>query len=162
MKYVKFISIACILLWMGFIYALSSQPGPVSNNLSKKVSKGIVGAIDKNMESQTSGKALRKKYRLWNSKSRNFAHVSIFFVLSILVVISLAVWKVSLVKTYVVSFLICTTYAAFDELHQKFVPGRAVQWSDFGLDIVGIAMGLVTAFIVSRLFLRFQKHRYHT
>ena len=34
-------------------------------------------------------------------------------------------------------------YAASDELHQSFVPGRVASWSDFALDIMGGAGGLL-------------------
>jgi len=36
-----------------------------------------------------------------------------------------------------------STFALFDELHQMFIPGRAFQWIDLTLDLVGILVGLI-------------------
>jgi VanZ family protein len=36
---------------------------------------------------------------------------------------------------------LCGLYALSDELHQFFVPGRAFQLSDLGLDLIGILAG---------------------
>ena len=40
--------------------------------------------------------------------------------------------------------LVCAAlYAASDEFHQSFVPGRVASWSDFALDVLGGAGGLL-------------------
>ena len=39
--------------------------------------------------------------------------------------------------------LICLIFAALDEWHQSFVPGRTSSVSDVGMDLVGITLGMV-------------------
>ena len=41
-------------------------------------------------------------------------------------------------------------YAASDEIHQLFVPGRQADVSDWLADIIGLAAGLGAAYIFSR------------
>ena len=49
---------------------------------------------------------------------------------------------------------IATLYAASDEFHQLFVPGRSCQFSDVCLDSVGIVAGIAFYFLGQRLFKR--------
>ena len=47
-------------------------------------------------------------------------------------------------RRFLLTGLLCIVFAATDEWHQKFVPGRVPSLSDFAIDIVGIALGLAT------------------
>jgi VanZ family protein len=49
-------------------------------------------------------------------------------------------------------FLVAAAYAALDEWHQSFVPGRTASMGDFLLDIVG--SGAMLLFLQSRLSLQ--------
>jgi len=37
-------------------------------------------------------------------------------------------------------FIFVLIYAALDELHQLFVPGRVASWNDIGIDMIGILL----------------------
>jgi hypothetical protein len=41
------------------------------------------------------------------------------------------------------SFFLGTTIAAIDEVHQKFVPGRTMELTDFVLDVLGVLTAIV-------------------
>jgi VanZ family protein len=43
------------------------------------------------------------------------------------------------------ALLAAALYAASDELHQSFVPGRHAAWLDVGIDSLGAAIGLLSA-----------------
>lgn len=45
---------------------------------------------------------------------------------------------------------LAVVYAASDEFHQSFVPGRHAQWADVGVDAVGAALGLGLAGYIER------------
>jgi len=47
------------------------------------------------------------------------------------------------------SFVICLLYAASDEWHQSFVPGRSAQMQDVAVDMAG---SLIAAFLVPYFF----------
>jgi VanZ family protein len=49
------------------------------------------------------------------------------------------------------SFLFCALYAATDEIHQMFVPGRAAGLADVAIDSAGAAAGAVLFALASRL-----------
>ena len=50
---------------------------------------------------------------------------------------------------YVLVLFLCIALAVFDELHQKFVPGRGPMLKDVLIDTAGASMGIIIWFIVS-------------
>ena len=53
-------------------------------------------------------------------------------------------------RTLIWAFVITVVYAATDEIHQLFVPGRSGKISDVLIDATGAAIGLALAWLVSR------------
>jgi len=64
-------------------------------------------------------------------------HMFIFFILAFSLFVSVLSRKWEFKKIFVI-LLIATSYAALDELHQFFVPGRFCSIEDFLLDFTGI------------------------
>lgn len=49
------------------------------------------------------------------------------------------------------TFLIGSVYAISDEIHQMYVPGRMADASDAIADVVGVALVLITYFLIIRI-----------
>ena len=49
-------------------------------------------------------------------------------------------WKLDIRKTITLIPLILL-FAIFDEFHQKFIPGREVEFADLGFNVIGILSG---------------------
>lgn len=49
------------------------------------------------------------------------------------------------------TFFIGSAYAISDEIHQIYVPGRVADASDAIADIVGVALALITYFLIMRI-----------
>jgi VanZ family protein len=47
-------------------------------------------------------------------------------------------------RQYVLAMCIVTLYAASDELHQRFTPGRTASFRDVGIDVLGGLIGITT------------------
>ena len=62
-------------------------------------------------------------------------------------------------KPTFIAWIFATAVAAFDEVHQVFVPGRAGMVSDVFLDAAGAFVGVLLVTLVSRLFSRKSTHR---
>ena len=71
---------------------------------------------------------------VWDLALRKVAHGAEFAILAALV------WRAT--RSEPVAFLVSALYAATDELHQSFVPGRVGSFSDWGIDVGGIVIGL--------------------
>ncbi len=67
-------------------------------------------------------------------------------------------WKGLAVFNLTYTFIICTGYGVFDELHQILVPNRSAEFLDWVADLLGSVMGLFIAFI----FLKFIKNNRHS
>lgn len=74
-------------------------------------------------------------------------HISVFFLLAFFFFISALDrrWKWNII---ILSLFIVTIYAALDELHQYFVPGRFTSITDFFLNFAGIAIASLIYFIL--------------
>ena len=55
-----------------------------------------------------------------------------------------------------VSLPIASLYAITDEVHQRFVPGRSCQATDWAIDTAGAALGLLCAGVLLWLWLRYR------
>lgn len=122
------------LLWYALICFFSSQTGSESGQLSALVVRGSIhwmgdwGAIF-----QVDWQALQ----LLSFLVRKAAHMSIFFVLTGLLIFAL--WRLGASpRTQArLALVLCALLAGVDELHQTFVPGRDGKLPDVLIDLGG-------------------------
>ena len=80
---------------------------------------------------------------------RKLAHFTEFAGLGLLFAIAL---KVQTGKSKTPTAIICSSiYAATDEIHQIFVPGRACRVLDWGIDTCGAALGALAVLLIITL-----------
>lgn len=133
------ISWMLLVIWMIFIFIMSSFNGNISSNQSGSIADLI--------------------YNLFNISNtekvslivRKCAHVSEFFILGILVINLVSKYNVKHISF--ISFIVCVLYASSDEFHQLFVPGRSGQVTDIFIDMIGTIFSL----LVMYLFNKFRK-----
>lgn len=128
------ISWLLLILWMAFIFYMSSCNGNVSSDQSGTIAyvlHNILG-ID--------------YFDNLIIIIRKCAHVSEFFILGILVINLISKYNVK--HIYLISFIICVLYASSDEFHQLFVPGRSGQVTDVLIDLIGVVLGLLFVFLI--------------
>ena len=123
-----------LILWMLFIFIMSSFNGIMSSNQSGSIAVLIYNLFD---ISDTEKVSLIV---------RKCAHVSEFFILGILVINLVSKYNVK--HIYFISFIICVLYASSDEFHQLFVPGRSGQVTDIFIDMIGVVLGLLLVFLI--------------
>lgn len=153
MKKQKIIGMALLLFWMIVIFYYSAQPAAESSELSEGVVAGL----------QKMGKDIFILERLlsWEELEtfvRKTAHVMEYAILGGLVFFNIKNWLINKKNTFYL-FLgttICALYAASDELHQYFVPGRSCQLSDVLLDTIGAFGG---SCIILVIIVSFQNHQ---
>lgn len=105
-----------ILLWMGFIFYLSSIPGLRSGS-----------------ESIVIEATLRKAAHLVEYAILTFLIWRLFFLR----------FKFSMLKSLVWTLSISLIYSIGDELHQVFVDDRAGNFFDILVDLLGVFMGII-------------------
>jgi len=142
----KIISWAAVLIWMILIFNLSSQIAEQSNQLSTGITEAIVEAIEKiapNTEIDISG---------FNHIVRKNAHFIAYLVLGVLMMNALRRSEIDENKSIILALSVCVLYAASDEIHQLFVPGRGGQVRDVIIDSIGAFVGISIYFALTRIF----------
>lgn len=125
------------LLWMAVIFGFSAQSGPTSGQLSEKVAAEAVKIVTGEDYYQ-----LPSAQQNWvQFLIRKGAHFSEYALLGILVAgcICAQGWPN---KVYALGALFTLLYAAGDEWHQSFTPGRGPALRDVMIDFSGALVGL--------------------
>lgn len=141
----KTLSWITVTLWMMLIFVLSSQPAVQSEELSIGISKANIEAI-KRIEPEA--KFSIEKY---DDMLRDNAHFFIYLMLGILVINALKRNGISGYSCVLFALIICILYAASDEIHQFFVPGRSAQVKDVLIDSIGASAGVLVYFLPSKI-----------
>ncbi|MCE5286409.1 MAG: VanZ family protein [Pelosinus sp.] len=142
-KIVKIALWGVVFLWLVLIFALSAQPAERSDLLSKRITGIIAGAISWIASLDIDAKTINGLISVWNNVVRKFAHGWVYFILGILVIKAITYTRLTGFKAYVLTLVFCSIYAASDEFHQLFVPGRSGQISDVLIDLLGAVFGMV-------------------
>ncbi len=134
------------LIWMGIIFYLSAQPAQESSELSSVVMHWLLDFVENWLTINAS---------FFHLVVRKGAHLSAYFILAVLTMYAIGS-SFSLGKFLShriragLAFVICVLYAASDEIHQLFVPGRSGQISDVGIDAFGALLGISVYMIVQK------------
>lgn len=127
--------------WMVIIFMFSAQPSAKSNELSAGFTKILVDIFGMVLPFDIEISTINDFAAQMNHIIRKLAHFCVYMMLGILV--SRALIKNGYrTKVLIISFFICAIYAASDELHQLFVPGRGCQLKDVLIDSAGAFIGI--------------------
>lgn len=129
---------ALCALWMAVIFSMSAMTGKASGETS-----GVLARIIAALVSLFSGTADMTELEYIIRKG---AHLTEFAVLFVLYCRALCLSGVR--KAGLLALMMTIAYAATDELHQYFVPGRAASPVDVMIDACGAlaAWGMLTVF----------------
>jgi len=131
-----------VLIWMGLIFFLSSQEAADSNQLSTGITKFIMDLISGIFP------GLSPQVQWLNHIVRKNAHFIAYLVLGLLQVNALYLNGKRGGKAFIIALLISFLYAASDEFHQTFVPGRSGELRDVMIDTAGALTGIGTYMLI--------------
>lgn len=132
-KHARYLALAVTLGVMALIFFLSAQPAEVSYHLSEVVTETVQASHREAWLPQWFNA------QSFHANLRKWAHVYIYCALGVSVAVTVQFWtrRLSLPQRALLSSALCMLYAVSDELHQCFVPGRAMLLSDVGVDALG-------------------------
>lgn len=132
-----------LLFWIGLIFYMSNQPGDVSSKQSGLVLKlfQIIG-IDLSKELGNIATFIVRKA----------AHFTEYFILYLLA-INVMKYYFNIKNAILYAFIFSVLYACTDEIHQYFIPGRAMALKDVLID----SSGALLAMIITRINLKINK-----
>lgn len=141
----KIIYFLLLIVWLFIIYILSNQNGQISGGNSISIIKMILNFCYEIFD--ISKESLPSVLNMIHNPIRELAHAFEYFVLSFLVLKNLINFKIKENK-YIVTLIFCFVYAVFDEIHQLFIDGRAFQYLDIMMDMIG-----ATTFVIIYKFI---------
>ena len=134
---------AATILIMAAIFMFSAQTAVVSGGISNSMTRTVIEALWRWLAPGGAG-ATEPFIEAAETLLRKCAHFSIYFALGFCA--AHAMKRSPLLKrasrTLLSGSVLCSLYAATDELHQHFVPGRAGMWQDWLLDTAGSVLGI--------------------
>ncbi len=144
----KMLSWIAVIIWMVFIFSLSSQVAEQSNQLSTGITEVIIDAVEK-----VAPNANFDIIKL-NNIIRNNAHFFTYLILGLLVINAARISGIKDFKSLILAILICILYAVSDEIHQFFVPSRGAELKDLIIDSIGALFGIGLYLLIFRIIAR--------
>lgn len=134
-----------LLVWMAVVYTLSTGTGGATHTNS-----GLDSLLARYFP-------FLNRVLTWPERDalhyyvRKTAHVTEYAILGILAVRALRhVRRLPARQLWIAAWLFATIYAASDEFHQIFVPGRTPKVTDVMLDSVGAIIGIGAAALLKK------------
>lgn len=143
MEKVRTIAGILALLWMCVIFAFSAQQEEESSEVSEAFSYRIVSSTGRFFHLNLDDEEVRRIANVIEGAVRKAAHMTEFGILSVLIYIWLGKWEITVKNRMVIAAVLTMLYAASDEFHQLFVPGRAGRIVDVLIDSMGAILGVV-------------------
>ncbi len=134
------------VVWMTVIFGFSAQPADASTDTSLRVGMTIGHMIVPGFSEMPKEEQIDYAEKI-EFPVRKTAHATEYAILGCL--LTNLCLSFSMRKAYMWGWLMGSAYAATDEFHQLFVPGRSGQITDVMLDSVGCLIGcLLTCLIL--------------
>lgn len=157
-KITRFILIILLIMTFIAIFEFSNQTGGPSSSLSKDFARKL---IDINIHTRNLDE-YKKELLVENSQKivRKGAHLSIYTLVGILMMSLMYTYKnIDTNHKFFITILVGFLYACSDELHQRFVPGRASKFTDVLIDTCGCLLGSLIIFLIHKIYIKIRKSK---
>ena len=147
----KLLSFIPTILLLLLIFGFSAQDGETSGSLSFEISMFLVKLVSPLLPVSNTEATLLEYAEQLHLYVRKAAHMTEYFLLALSLQLPLAAWfpRLSFWKTRIVTGFFCTVvFAALDEFHQTFVPGRSGNVTDVCIDSVGALAASICLYVV--------------
>ena len=135
------------LALMGAIFLFSSHSGDESSGLSLKVTRVICRIVFFDYEDMTHDEQVFIVSGL-HGFVRKLAHFSLYMLLGVCAYSALLLADFKFGGKWFAAWFACTAYAAFDEFHPSFTPGRSMKLTDVMIDSSGAVCGIIVTAVL--------------
>ena len=147
---IRTIFMLLLLTTFAIIFKFSSQIAEESDGVSNGVLRKIIDIFP-----YTKGLSEERKIKIveyGNPIIRKLAHFSIYALVGVWIMSFMSTFDMRLYKKWIISMLVGVMYAASDEFHQSFVPGRGPSIVDVGIDSLGVLTGILVILIIISIY----------
>jgi VanZ family protein len=146
------------LLMMVIIFSFSAKPAVSSDKSSMFLADKILKVYENLTDHSLQGLEREETLSLIDHIVRKCAHFTEFGILAFTVAIHFWIRKRKGFRLFAWTVAVTAAYAATDEIHQLFVPGRSVRLWDVLIDTSGAAAGACFFCILAAILLK-KNHR---
>ena len=150
----KRIYLMCVVFWMTVIFVFSSRDASQSTQDSSRIGYAIAKLTVPDFETWSPQQQTEYVEHI-DFYVRKTAHALEYTVLGFL--ISGAIEIGSGKWMWLLAWALGAMYAATDEFHQYFVPGRSCELRDICIDSAGVLLGVLIGLAVTKLRMRKEK-----
>ncbi len=147
------LSVLVALAWSVVIFLFSAQDGNESSGLSGQIITTLCNLFGYTPDSNA--------LDFISFCIRKAAHMTEFGLLGLLVLNAIYLGFGAFKGIYPSAFVIASIYAASDEIHQLFVPGRSGQFTDWLIDNAGILLWLIITWGIIKVISSRKQDKHH-
>lgn len=136
--YIKYIFTFLLIAWMALIFFMSAKSGDESGDMSNRVGL-VIGSVFVPGFEQLTMEEQEAYAQSIDSYVRKSAHAMEYTILGVLA--CLCFYYYGMKHFTVLGLSLGVVYAALDEFHQLFVPGRSGEIMDVLIDSLGVLLG---------------------
>lgn len=149
------------LLWMGVIFWFSAQNADDSSSFSSGLLKKMLVVVIPHWENRSTAEQ-KSIIEMLHTVFRKCGHFSEYTILGMLLTAAarqlrncITESRQAITKEVIILPALCALfYAASDEFHQRFVPGRSCEFRDVCIDFSGALLGILLVTIAALLIHR--------
>ena len=156
--WIRGIFLAVTLSWMIVIFSFSAQPADDSGKTSQGVGAFLAELFVPGYEDWSTQRQEAFVVKV-DHPVRKAGHVREYAVLGTLVTGTVLSFGLRGKRAALTAEGIGVLYAASDEFHQLFVPGRGSQVTDVLIDASGFAVGVAAAFVIFWMICRYRRKK---
>lgn len=163
MKRKRLIMLCILLAWMTLIYLFSAQNSIQSASLSSGMLRKLLSLLPgwNAMSPALQTRRIDQLHHLF----RKLGHFSEYTVLGVIAASTMrtcfptVVTSGKCVRYFFIPACFALSYAACDEIHQIFVPGRSCEFRDVMIDTAGACLGILLTAAAAWLLARRRKRK---
>lgn len=156
--WIRGIFLAATLSWMIVIFSFSAQPADDSGATSQGVGAFLAEFFVPGYEDWSTQRQEAFVEKI-DHPVRKAGHLTEYAVLGTLVTGTVLSFGLRGKRAALTAEGIGVLYAASDEFHQLFVPGRGSQVTDVLIDASGFAVGVAAAFVIFWMICRYRRKK---
>lgn len=154
----KKISWLPVIIMMGIIFTFSSKPAVNSRESSMTIANSILNIYENFTDTRFQGTQRTDKLGIIDHIIRKGAHFTEYAILAGTIFLHFSLRNRKGIKLILLSVALTAMYAATDEFHQLFVPGRSGEIKDVLIDTAGALTGVIILNLIINLFARKNRH----
>ncbi len=153
----KVLLVIVTIIWMSLIFYFSQQTGSSSSGFSDKIVDFMIDILVKNYNNLPTLDQI-KIHDDFSFVIRKLAHYTEYFILGILLLLTMKSFFKKEIIIYINSSLIGIIYAISDEFHQSFIDSRTPAIMDVFIDSIGLLTAIFLIGIICNILVKDEKY----